>query len=68
LKARKKRKRKNRPWQLSKTGKKNDGGDVFILYRAIQTDGFKIFAEGRSVSFDADQCTKGPAAENLKPC
>jgi CspA family cold shock protein len=45
---------------------KNDGGDVFVHYSAIQTDGFKTLAEGQSVSFDVVQGKKGLAAENVK--
>jgi len=47
---------------------KNDGGDVFVHYSAIQAAGFKTLAEGQSVSFDVVQGKKGPAAENVKPC
>jgi cold shock protein len=47
---------------------KNDGGDVFVHYSAIQSAGFKTLAEGQSVSFDVVQSNKGPAAENVKPC
>jgi CspA family cold shock protein len=45
---------------------KNDGGDVFVHYSAIQTDGFKTLAEGQCVSFDVVQGKKGLAAENVK--
>ena len=47
---------------------KNDGGDVFVHYSAIQASGFKTLTEGQSVSFDVVQGNKGPAAENVKPC
>jgi CspA family cold shock protein len=47
---------------------KNDGGDVFVHYSAIQAAGFKTLTEGQSVSFDVVQGKKGPAAENVKPC
>ncbi|HLE18192.1 MAG TPA: cold shock domain-containing protein, partial [Syntrophales bacterium] len=46
---------------------KNDGGDVFVHYSAIQASGFKTLTEGQSVSFDVVQGNKGPAAENVKP-
>ena len=47
---------------------KNDGGDIFVHYSAIQAAGFKTLAEGQSVSFDVVQGKKGPAAENVKSC
>ena len=46
---------------------KNDGGDVFVHYSAIQAGGFKTLAEGQSVSFDVVAGKKGPAAENVRP-
>ena len=46
---------------------KNDGGDVFVHYSAIQAAGFKTLTEGQSVSFDVVQGQKGPAVENVKP-
>jgi cold shock protein len=45
---------------------KNDGGDVFVHFSAIQGSGFKTLTEGQSVSFDVVQGAKGPAAENVK--
>ena len=45
---------------------KNDGGDVFVHFSAIQAAGFKTLTEGQSVSFDVVQGQKGPAAENVK--
>ena len=47
---------------------KNDGGDVFVHYSAIQAAGFRTLTEGQSVSFDVVQGKKGPAAENVKLC
>ncbi len=47
---------------------KNDGGDVFVHFSAIQAAGFKTLTEGQTVSFDVVQGAKGPAAENVKPC
>ena len=31
---------------------KEDGGDVFVHYSAIQGNGFKTLAEGQAVSFE----------------
>jgi CspA family cold shock protein len=46
---------------------KDDGGDVFVHFSAIQASGFKTLFEGQRVSFDVQQGKKGPAAENVKP-
>ncbi|MCL1039058.1 cold-shock protein [Shewanella corallii] len=41
------------------------GPDVFVHFRAIQTDGFKTLDEGQKVSFTVTQGQKGPQAENV---
>ncbi len=41
------------------------GGDVFVHYSAIQTQGFKTLPEGARVTFDVVDGKKGPAAENV---
>jgi CspA family cold shock protein len=46
---------------------KEDGGDVFVHYSAIQSASFKTLHEGQRVSFDVEQGKKGPAATNVKP-
>lgn len=46
---------------------KDEGGDVFVHYSAIQAGGFKTLYEGQRVSFDVQAGKKGPAAENVKP-
>ena len=46
---------------------KDEGGDVFVHFSAIQGGGFKTLQEGQRVSFDVTQGQKGPSAENVKP-
>ena len=46
---------------------KDEGGDVFVHFSAIQAGGFKTLQEGQRVSFDVTQGQKGPAAANVKP-
>ena len=41
------------------------GGDVFVHYSAIQTDGFKTLEEGQEVEFDVVQGARGPQAPNV---
>lgn len=47
---------------------KNDGGDIFVHFSAIQSNGFKTLTEGQAVKFDIVQGKKGPAAENVIVC
>ncbi len=44
---------------------KEDGGDVFVHYTAIQDNGFKSLAEGQAVSFEVVDGPKGPKAVNV---
>ena len=43
---------------------KEEGGDVFVHFSAIQASGFN---EGQLVSFDVVEGKKGQEAENVKP-
>jgi len=45
---------------------KEEGGDVFVHYTAIQDSGFKTLYEGQRVSFDIENGQKGLAATNVK--
>jgi len=45
---------------------KEEGGDVFVHYTAIQDSGFKTLYEGQHVSFDIENGQKGLAATNVK--
>ncbi len=41
------------------------GPDVFVHFRAIQSEGFKTLDEGQKVSFTVTQGQKGPQAEEV---
>ena len=43
----------------------DNGGDVFVHYSAIKTDGFKTLDEGARVQFEVVDGPKGPAAANV---
>ncbi len=43
----------------------NEGGDVFVHFSAIQSEGFKTLDEGQEVTFDVVQGNRGPQAENV---
>jgi CspA family cold shock protein len=44
----------------------DEGGDVFVHYSAIQSEGFKVLYENQRVTFDTEQGQKGPAAANVR--
>jgi cold shock protein len=44
---------------------REDGGDVFVHFSAIQTDGFKTLEEGQAVEFDIVEGARGPQAANV---
>jgi len=44
----------------------SDGSkDVFVHFSAIQSEGFKVLAEGQSVTFNVEDGPKGPQATNV---
>lgn len=45
----------------------DDGGDVFVHFSAIQTDGFKTLEEGQRVEFEVVEGNRGPQAANVIP-
>ncbi|MBS3948735.1 MAG: cold shock domain-containing protein [Dethiobacter sp.] len=44
---------------------REDGGDVFVHYSAIQEKGFKSLSEGEQVQFDVVEGTRGAQAANV---
>lgn len=44
---------------------REDGGDVFVHFSAIQTEGFKSLNEGDRVEFEIVQGPRGPQAANV---
>ena len=44
----------------------SDGGkDVFVHFSEIQAEGFKVLAEGQSVTFTVEHGPKGPQATRV---
>jgi len=44
---------------------RDDGGDVFVHYRAIKDDGFRSLQEGDLVEFEIVEGQKGPQAAEV---
>lgn len=44
---------------------KDGGGDVFVHFSAIQSQGFKTLDEGQTVEFDVVDGDRGPQASNV---
>lgn len=44
---------------------REDGGDVFVHFSAIQEDGFKTLVEGQEVQFEIVEGARGPQAANV---
>ena len=45
---------------------KEDVGDVFVHFSAIQSDGFKTLNEGQQVEFDVVSGARGDQAANVR--
>ncbi|MGC8873456.1 MAG: cold-shock protein [Chloroflexia bacterium] len=44
---------------------RNEGGDVFVHFSAIQGAGYRTLDEGEEVEFEVEQTPKGPQAINV---
>ena len=44
---------------------REDGGDVFVHFSAIQDEGYKTLAEGQEVEFEIVEGARGPQAANV---
>ena len=44
---------------------REDGGDVFVHFSAIQSEGFKTLEEGQAVEFDVVQGNRREQAANV---
>lgn len=44
---------------------REEGGDVFVHFSAIQADGFKTLEEGQAVKFDVVEGPRGEQAANV---
>jgi len=44
---------------------REDGGDVFVHFSAINSEGFKTLEEGQAVEFDIVEGARGPQAANV---
>ena len=45
---------------------KDEGGDIFVHFSAIEGDGFKTISEGQRVQFGEEEDTKGVRATDVK--
>lgn len=44
---------------------REDGGDAFVHFTAIQADGYRTLEEGQAVEFDVVQGERGEQATNV---
>jgi len=45
---------------------KEEGGDVFVHWSALEMDGFKTLKDGQEVEFEIQEGPKGPQAAHVK--
>ena len=46
---------------------REDGGDVFVHFSAIQVEGYKTLEDGQTVEFDVVEGRRGEQAANVRP-
>lgn len=46
---------------------RENGGDVFVHYSAIEGDGFRSMSEGQRVEYEVEEGLKGLQARNVSP-
>ncbi len=44
---------------------RDSGGDIFVHYTAIVSEGFRTLEEGQRVEFTVEQGAKGPQAQSV---
>ena len=44
---------------------REDEGDVFVHFSAIQEEGFKTLEDGQKVEFEVVEAERGPQADNV---
>lgn len=45
---------------------RDNGGDIFVHYSAIEGNGYRSLNEGDKVEFEVGQGQKGPAAQSVR--
>ncbi len=57
-------------WFSGKKGygfiEKEEGGDIFVHFSAIEMSGFKTLTEGDKVTFEVEEGDQGPSAKNVQ--
>jgi len=44
---------------------RDEGGDVFVHYSAVKSEGYKTLKQGDRVEFEIEESSKGPQAINV---